>query len=273
VPGRRAARRRALALASAVLAGLSACRPAPPGRPDLPGARDLVQLPRRWRGGEQHDPRGSGGFRTGGSGHAQAFVVSEKNGAWAKVGEVPGSGTLNKGGSARTISVSFAPRRVTAAPAGPAKMARAVSRSSWSARRPHLGHREGGPGQRDAEQGRDCRKPLGVVYVEACPVPKLGLTAGRACRPGTAGRLRHPRGPGRSTKPRDVIARTFVLAPAQQDALRNRAVTRQPGGHSRRAAHPRPGGGPHRAGSTPAARRSRRLIQPRPEPPRPHRTG
>src|SRR5215469_3409650 len=49
-----------------------------------------------------------GGFYTGGSGRGQAFVVSERNGAWRKAIEVPGSGTLNAGGSAVVTSVSCA---------------------------------------------------------------------------------------------------------------------------------------------------------------------
>src|ERR1700757_1518394 len=36
----------------------------------------------------------------------QGFVVSERNGSWGKAIEVPGSGTLNKGGSAELLSVS-----------------------------------------------------------------------------------------------------------------------------------------------------------------------
>src|SRR6266852_4641285 len=40
----------------------------------------------------------AGGFYTDGSGHTQAFVVSQANGTWAKAIEVPGSGTLNTAG-------------------------------------------------------------------------------------------------------------------------------------------------------------------------------
>src|SRR5215469_7810253 len=50
----------------------------------------------------------AGGFYTDGSGRAQAFVVSERNGTWGKAIEVPGSGTLNAGGSAEVNSVSCA---------------------------------------------------------------------------------------------------------------------------------------------------------------------
>ncbi len=50
----------------------------------------------------------AGGFYTDGSGRAQAFVVSERNGTWGTAIEVPGSGTLNKGGNAEVTSVSCA---------------------------------------------------------------------------------------------------------------------------------------------------------------------
>src|SRR5579864_9469971 len=50
----------------------------------------------------------AGGFYTDGSGRAQAFVVSERNGTWSKAIEVPGSGILNKGGNAAVASVSCA---------------------------------------------------------------------------------------------------------------------------------------------------------------------
>jgi hypothetical protein len=49
-----------------------------------------------------------GGDYTDGSGHLQGFVVSEKNGTWGKAIEVPGLGTLNKGGPASVTSVSCA---------------------------------------------------------------------------------------------------------------------------------------------------------------------
>jgi hypothetical protein len=50
----------------------------------------------------------AGGFYTDGSHHAQAFVVSERNGVWGKAIEVPGSGALNAGGNALVNSVSCA---------------------------------------------------------------------------------------------------------------------------------------------------------------------
>jgi hypothetical protein len=48
----------------------------------------------------------AGGYYRDGSGHQQAFVVSEKNGSWGKAIEVPGSGALNTGGFAQVGSVS-----------------------------------------------------------------------------------------------------------------------------------------------------------------------
>jgi hypothetical protein len=50
----------------------------------------------------------AGGFYSDRSGHGQVFVVSERNGSWGKAIEVPGSGTLNKGGGAFIGSVSCA---------------------------------------------------------------------------------------------------------------------------------------------------------------------
>jgi hypothetical protein len=50
----------------------------------------------------------AGGSYRDGSGHFQAFVVSERNGSWGKAIEVPGSGTLNAGGDAELSSVSCA---------------------------------------------------------------------------------------------------------------------------------------------------------------------
>ncbi len=50
----------------------------------------------------------AGGYYLDGSGHQQAFVVSEKNGRWGKAIEVPGSGALNAGGDASVASMSCA---------------------------------------------------------------------------------------------------------------------------------------------------------------------
>lgn len=40
----------------------------------------------------------AGGYYNNGSGHQQAFVVSENNSTWRTAIEVPGSGALNTGG-------------------------------------------------------------------------------------------------------------------------------------------------------------------------------
>ncbi len=49
----------------------------------------------------------AGGYNDG-SGHRQAFVASDANGTWHAAIEVPGTGTLNKGGGAGVLSVSCA---------------------------------------------------------------------------------------------------------------------------------------------------------------------
>ncbi len=49
---------------------------------------------------------GAGGYYTDGSGHRQAFVVSEVKGTWDAAIQVPGTGQLNAGGSAEVASVS-----------------------------------------------------------------------------------------------------------------------------------------------------------------------
>ena len=51
----------------------------------------------------------AGGFYTDGSGHQQAFVVTEVNGRWRTAIEVPGTAALNTGGDAAINSVSCAP--------------------------------------------------------------------------------------------------------------------------------------------------------------------
>jgi hypothetical protein len=48
------------------------------------------------------------GRYTDGSGHTQAFVASDANGAWHAAIEVPGTATLNKGGNAGVLSASCA---------------------------------------------------------------------------------------------------------------------------------------------------------------------
>jgi hypothetical protein len=50
----------------------------------------------------------AGGSYTDRSGHMQAFVVNETNGSWGNAVEVPGTSTLNAGGSALVDEVSCA---------------------------------------------------------------------------------------------------------------------------------------------------------------------
>ena len=50
----------------------------------------------------------AGGTYQDGSGHNQAFVVSEKNAEWGRAIEVPGTAALNTGGSAQVAAVSCA---------------------------------------------------------------------------------------------------------------------------------------------------------------------
>jgi hypothetical protein len=50
----------------------------------------------------------AGGFYRDGNGHQQGFVAVERNGRWGQAVEVPGLGTLNKGGNAGVSSVSCA---------------------------------------------------------------------------------------------------------------------------------------------------------------------
>jgi hypothetical protein len=49
---------------------------------------------------------GAGGYYDDGSGHQQAFVVSQTGGTWGTAIEVPGTGALNQGGEAGITSVS-----------------------------------------------------------------------------------------------------------------------------------------------------------------------
>ena len=48
----------------------------------------------------------AGGPYRDSTGHAQAFIVTERNGRWGKAAEVPGTANLNTGGSAEVDSVS-----------------------------------------------------------------------------------------------------------------------------------------------------------------------
>jgi hypothetical protein len=58
------------------------------------------------------------GSYTDGSGHLQAFVADEVNGTWGNAVEVPGSATLNAGGTAGTISLSCPSAARPSTPAG-----------------------------------------------------------------------------------------------------------------------------------------------------------
>jgi hypothetical protein len=51
----------------------------------------------------------AGGSYTDSSGHGQGFVISEKNGTWGELTEVPGLAALNQGGSAQVLALSCAP--------------------------------------------------------------------------------------------------------------------------------------------------------------------
>src|SRR5215472_579850 len=48
----------------------------------------------------------AGGYYSDASGHEQAFVVTQTNGTWGSAEEIPGTGALNAGGSARVDSMS-----------------------------------------------------------------------------------------------------------------------------------------------------------------------
>jgi hypothetical protein len=48
----------------------------------------------------------AGGYYTDGSGHSQAFVVSQRRGTWGRAIELPGTGKLNIGHRARVAAVS-----------------------------------------------------------------------------------------------------------------------------------------------------------------------
>jgi hypothetical protein len=48
----------------------------------------------------------AGGYYSDASGHEEAYVVTQTNGTWGNAEEIPGSGALNAGGSARVDSMS-----------------------------------------------------------------------------------------------------------------------------------------------------------------------
>src|SRR5258706_594744 len=76
---------------------------------EVPGINDLDESGEARRVGEACS---SGGNRSDGrkindgDGHTQAFVAGEANGTWHAAIEVPGTATLNEGGSARVVAVS-----------------------------------------------------------------------------------------------------------------------------------------------------------------------
>ena len=80
----------------------------------------------------------AGGYYKDGSGNHQAFVVSETNGSWGNAVEVPGTATLNSGGSASVNSVSCAAAGDCTA-GGYYADGSVTTRRSWSARRTAAG--------------------------------------------------------------------------------------------------------------------------------------
>lgn len=66
------------------------------------GGTALVLSVSCWQAGDC----AAGGFYTRRLGYREAFVVTERNGRWAKAAEVPGSAALNVGGNAQVLSVS-----------------------------------------------------------------------------------------------------------------------------------------------------------------------
>ena len=105
----------------------------------------------------------AGGYYIDGSGHQQAFVVSEANGTWQPADEVPGTAPSTRAGAPRSPRCRV-PRRATAAPAGPTPTAPATSRRSWPARSNGTwGTAERGARHRRPQPGRERRGRLGVV--------------------------------------------------------------------------------------------------------------
>ena len=72
----------------------------------------------------------AGGYYKDGSGHSQAFVVSETNGVWGHAVKVPGTAALNSGGTPRELGL-VCRGRATARPAATTRTAPATSRRSW----------------------------------------------------------------------------------------------------------------------------------------------
>jgi len=77
------------------------------------------------------------GYYSDGSGHRQAFVASERGGTghltWSGMIELPGTGTLNKGGGAGSPRCR-GPRQAAVQLAGPTRTLGVTCRPSWPAR-------------------------------------------------------------------------------------------------------------------------------------------
>ena len=78
---------------------------------EVPGPAALNQGGSAWIGAVSCVSPGNcaaGGGYTDGSGHSQAFVVSQVGGTWGKAKEVPDTAAFNQGGNAAVNSVSCA---------------------------------------------------------------------------------------------------------------------------------------------------------------------
>jgi hypothetical protein len=78
---------------------------------EVPGTATLSQGKGVWLASVSCASAGNcsaGGWYQVGSGHSQAFVVSQVNGTWRTAMQVPGTATLNQGGAAWLVSVSCA---------------------------------------------------------------------------------------------------------------------------------------------------------------------
>ena len=104
-------------------------------------------------------------------------MVSEANGRWGTAIEVPGLGTLNKGGDVEAGSVSCGPAGDCAA-GGCYVDGNGSGRGSWSARTTATGVCRSGARPGDAEQGRERGACLGLVRLGAHPCGGRGY-AGR----------------------------------------------------------------------------------------------
>jgi hypothetical protein len=78
---------------------------------EVPGTAALSQGEGAWLGSVSCASAGNcgaGGWYQAGSGHSQAFVVSQVHGTWRTAVQVPGTAALNRGGAAWLVSVSCA---------------------------------------------------------------------------------------------------------------------------------------------------------------------